>query len=68
MDGGEFLKVCTLKNSVVTTDFSLTEAILTSDFCSTSVCALVMINVFEMLCINTFLCLIFPFLVLALCK
>lgn len=40
-------EIWTVENSVLTADLSLIKAIITSDFCSASVWALVMMNVFE---------------------
>lgn len=58
-------EIWTVENSVLTADLSLIKAIIISDFCSTSVWALVMMNVvevFETLCINMwYLVFSFPF-------
>ena len=47
LEGGEFLWDLNCGKYVDCADLSLIKAIITSDFCSTSVWALVMMNVFE---------------------
>lgn len=59
-------EIWTAENSILTANLSLIKAVITSDFCSTSVWALVKLNVFEVfetLCSNMwYLVLHFPFL------